>query len=332
MQGTQVLPRLPGPMDDELQGAMCQGDNVCQSVEYPASRSRFSRPAGVLALTAALQEVDQPITIFAYSQGAEVVEGTLAEMTEHGNAPAAADLSIVLIGNPARRHGGIDVAFGGPAMPTSPFQVTDIVQQYDPIGDFPQNPFNMLALANALAGLLYVHADYANVSVDDPANISWTEGNTTYVFVPTEKLPLLAPLRQMGFNELADTLNAPLKQIVEAGYHRDLPTADAAGVSETAVPAATRKLVEQPAVSPKVDGGHGKRSVKRGLLKQIVRAGSDADLPAADAAVASPTAVTESAHESVERPTDSRKVDGGHQKRGAKPRHRERTAQSRLAR
>ena len=62
------------------------------------------------------------------------------------------------------------------------------------------------------------------MDIDDPANTVWTEGNTKYVFVPTENLPLLEPLRRIGLTELADALNGPLKEIVEQGYHRNLPT------------------------------------------------------------------------------------------------------------
>ena len=96
----------------------------------------------------------------------------------------------------------------------------DVSQQYDMASDFPDNPFNLLALLNANAGFFFTHQDYESVDIYDEANYVWVEGNTTYVFVPTENLPLLTPLRWVGLGFLADALNAPLKEIVERAYDR----------------------------------------------------------------------------------------------------------------
>ena len=74
--------------------------------------------------------------------------------------------------------------------------------------------------ARANAGFLFVHQDYEDVDIYDPANYVWTEGNTTYVYVPTKNLPLLEPLRWVGLSALADALNEPLKEIVERAYDR----------------------------------------------------------------------------------------------------------------
>ena len=80
--------------------------------------------------------------------------------------------------------------------------------------------------ANANAGFLFVHQDYEDVDIYDPANYVWTEGNTTYVYVPTKNLPLLEPLRWVGLSALADALNEPLKEIVERAYDRSYGRAD----------------------------------------------------------------------------------------------------------
>src|SRR5690606_11563240 len=69
-------------------------------------------------------------------------------------------------------------------------------------------------------GFMFIHADYEDVDLYDPRNYVWTEGNTTYVFVPTENLPLLQPLRWLGLTGIADALNEPLKAIVEQAYDR----------------------------------------------------------------------------------------------------------------
>jgi len=214
------------PMKWALGGSLCESDN-CDSVPYVP----FWTANGVHALEKRLATIDGgggggatidgPTIVFAYSNGALVAERWLAEHADDPEAPSPDELSFVLIGNPRRAHGG-----SMPAMPPSEYQVIDVVRQYDPKADFPDNPLNLLALANVALGILSpMHLNYTGVDIDDPANTRWTEGNTTYVFVPTENLPLLAPLRLLGMSHLADALNEPLKEIVERAYDRPyLPT------------------------------------------------------------------------------------------------------------
>ena len=99
--------------------------------------------------------------------------------------------------------------------------MVDISREYDFTSDFPNrplSPFYLLPIANAAAGLVTVHLDYEGVNVDDPANVVWQDGNTTYVLVPTPTLSLLAPLQILGINPIA--LNAVLKPLVDSAYDR----------------------------------------------------------------------------------------------------------------
>ncbi|MDZ4264414.1 MAG: PE-PPE domain-containing protein, partial [Mycobacterium sp.] len=211
------------PMDKALGGSLCESDG-CDSVPYVP----FWTANGVTALEKRLATidgggatVDNPAIVFAFSNGALVAGQWMAEHADDPEAPSPDELSFVFIGNPRRAHGG-----SMPAMPPSDYQVIDVVRQYDPKADFPDDPFKLLALANVALGILSpMHLNYTGVDIDDPANVRWTEGNTTYVFVPTENLPLLAPLRLLGMGHLADALNEPLKEIVERAYDRSyLPT------------------------------------------------------------------------------------------------------------
>ncbi|HEY9263997.1 MAG TPA: PE-PPE domain-containing protein [Mycobacterium sp.] len=212
-------------LDGALGGSLCESDN-CESVPYVP----FLTASGVKALENRLATiygsgatVDGPTIVFAFSNGASVAAQWMAAHADDPEAPSPDELSFVLIGNPRRAYGG-----SMPAMPPSEYQIIDIVRQYDPTADFPDHPFNLLALANIAAGILSpMHLNYRGVDIEDPANIVWTEGNITYVFVPTENLPLLAPLRLLGMGRLADALNEPLKEIVERAYDRPyLPTAE----------------------------------------------------------------------------------------------------------
>ena len=92
--------------------------------------------------------------VFGYSQGARVVADWLEEYGgAEGRTRSPDDLSFVLIGNPGRKHGGAHVSWDQ-AMPDTPVQEcsTSPASTTWP-SDFPDDPFNLLALANAYAGL-----------------------------------------------------------------------------------------------------------------------------------------------------------------------------------
>lgn len=211
-----TLSLLPGGNNDDLSGVMCESPRTCQDVLY----SRANSAAAVATLNQALRDgTTGKQIVFAYSQGARVAGRWLTENAGTEGAPTAQELTFVLMGNPSRKYGGSDRDWET-TFPETDYRVIDVSQQYDMASDFPDNPFNLLALLNANAGFFFTHQDYETVDIYDEANYVWVEGNTTYVFVPTENLPLLTPLRWVGLGFLADALNAPLKEIVERAYDR----------------------------------------------------------------------------------------------------------------
>ena len=206
-----------GSMEDELQGTLCQAPNNCVQI-----RQFLWDPNGITTIETTIDATPGTKVVFSYSEGARSVAKWMEQHAGDSDAPSPDELSFVLIGNPTRAYGGSDKE----AMPQTQYQVIDVSRQYDPASDFPDDPTNLIALLNSLAAFTVIHTDYEGVDMYDPANIVWKEGNTTYVFVPTEELPLLAPLRNLGLTGLADALNGPLKEIVERAYDRSyLPTA-----------------------------------------------------------------------------------------------------------
>ncbi|WP_234814167.1 PE-PPE domain-containing protein [Mycolicibacterium iranicum] len=211
-----TLSLLPGGNDDDLSGVMCESPRTCKNVLY----SRANSTAAVATLDKVLRDgTTGKQIVFAYSQGARVTGRWLTDNGGTDGAPSAQDLSFVLMGNPSRKYGGSDRDWQT-TFPSTDYRVIDVSQQYDMASDFPDDPFNLLALLNANAGFFFTHQDYETVNIYDEKNYVWVEGNTTYVFVPTEKLPLLKPLRWVGLGFLADALNGPLKEIVERAYDR----------------------------------------------------------------------------------------------------------------
>lgn len=203
--------------EQDPDGLICQGSLTCAPVTYPY----LERAAGVSDLQLALSGVvGQPTIVFGYSQGARVVAGWMRTYGTTSTAPSADQLSFVLVGNPGRKYGGSNKPWGKNQMtPDSQYQVIDVARQYDLAADRPDR-YQLLAMANAYAGMVQLHGDYKNVDLYSPDNYVWTEGTTTYVFVPTEHLPILQGLRDVGLSDLADKLEGPMRAKIEKAYDR----------------------------------------------------------------------------------------------------------------
>lgn len=200
---------------------------------------------------------DEAIVLYGYSQGAVVI-GQYKAQTAHGN------IIYVLLSNPGRPNGGIlarfqgltipilDIPMSGPTptesaewdgeMPTT----YDITRQYDGWADFPRYPLNLLATANALLGILYLHGSY-EFEVDPDAALAEgaentdvrSRGDSVYYTIGTDLLPLLRPLAQVGVpRPLLLMLDAPLRTLIEQGYDRTANpgTPMAAGIIRIANP------------------------------------------------------------------------------------------------
>ncbi len=220
-------------------------------VPYPAG---FNIDTSVNAGVPVLQQdiaanSGQFLLVVGYSEGtivAEKVRRTLDPATP--GAPPTGDLQFVMIASPNVPNGGIFGRFpslkipffvtsNGAAQP-SPYDTTYVTNEYDPYADFPAY-FDPLSLLNSLAGVEYVHPDQYYNSVDyNPLTGTGTTpvlvksvtnsagGTDTYVFVPAQHLPLLAPIRQIagivGLTPITepalDSVEPLLRLFVDMGY------------------------------------------------------------------------------------------------------------------
>lgn len=257
---------LPHRMETALQGSLCESPNTCTEVDYD-----FSLPVSVSRLTTAIKTAtttlpgsESGVIVFGLSGGAGAAAKWMRAHAADADAPSAEILSFVLIGNPGRKYGGSSRRFA--TDPVTQYKVIDIARQYDPIADSPDDPFNFLAHMNVMAGLLSpLHTNYSAVDIDDPRNIRWVEGNTTYILVPTDDLPLTYGLRALGLGALADSLDGRLREIIERGYNRP-PEVDAAlellrqNPPPVPAPAPVRAVASRVAsVSAMADGGPSAR-------------------------------------------------------------------------
>jgi hypothetical protein len=180
--------------------------------------------------------------IFGYSQGAgvaNVVKRRLAEQYPKGTK--APDIDFVLLGDPNLPNGGLmsrfaglhipilDFSFNGPALTDTEFDTVEISQKYDGFTDFPLYPLNVVADANALLGMIYVHAYLLDLSLPagDPTKspaYQGTNGDTSYYLFDNPDLPLFGPLRTLGVPEpVIDVFEPFFRVIVEQGYDRSIP-------------------------------------------------------------------------------------------------------------
>jgi hypothetical protein len=263
-----TMAMFAGGDEEELSGVLCQSPRTCRAVPFPY----LERSVGTEDLNDAIQgdASGQPLIVFGYSQGARVASQWLEEHAGAADAPSPDQLSFVLIGNPSRKHGGAHVIWGQ-ITPDTQYQVLDVARQYDLAADRPDHP-NLLALMNAYAGLVQLHGHYEDVDIYAPTNYVWTEGNTTYVLVPTENLPILEGLRKLGLNDLADKLNGPMKAKIEQAYDRSyLP----------ATPGWPAEPEPQPAVPPPGDSGTDQPAPALSFAKAAAN-NPVPDLPATD--------------------------------------------------
>lgn len=208
-------------MSSWLQGAVCTSPNTCTGLSYPSNAGISGVATGAQSLAQALDGTDGRI-VYSYSEGGSVATYYLQKYAGNTGQPAPGQVAFIMVANPNSAKGGAIPALylGAPTPTDSGYTIVEVSREYDGLSDFPTDPSNLLAVANAIAGIGVLHPDYSKVDLYSSDNLVARDGSTTYVVAPTQNLPLLQPLRQLGLNQLADQLNAPLKKAVDAGYDR----------------------------------------------------------------------------------------------------------------
>ncbi len=175
------------------------------------------------------QPAGESMVVFGYSQSARIAS------IQKGNLAAAGStlpVSFVLIGNPNRPNGGIlerfeglnipilGVTFDGATPTNTDFKTVDITRQYDGWSDFPNNPLNPFATANAIAGIHYLHGDYQSVGLGD-ALYQGSYGDTDYYMIPSQR-PSAADAARRGGGAESDR-HHPRRADARAGGGRLRP-------------------------------------------------------------------------------------------------------------
>jgi diacyltrehalose acyltransferase len=223
-------------------------------------------------LTLAVGQLDQGISqaltsghvaVFGYSESSSVATQEMINLDAlpAGQRPDPNNLSFVLTEDLNNPNGGIFTRFpftGLPATPAdSPYHTDIYTLEYSGVSDFPNDPTNPLAVANAMAGYVFLHPflipgwptsfDPSALAdaVREPTSQGYA-GATEYFLIPTQDLPLLEPLRDVpGIGPaMADLIQPDLRVLVDLGYDRADP-ADVATAAWQTSPSIDWTTVDQ---------------------------------------------------------------------------------------
>lgn len=195
------------------------------------------------------------VVVFGYSESSAVATQEIINLDAlpADQQPNPANLSFVIAEDLNNPNGGIAERFpslsGLPATPADSPYDTDIYSlEYSGFADFPNYPLDPFALANAMAGYVYLHPfllpgwptsfDTSALAdaVQEPTSSGY-DGATEYFLIPTQDLPLLEPLRETPLfgPALADLIQPDLRVLVDLGYDRADP-ADVATAADLSFP------------------------------------------------------------------------------------------------
>lgn len=172
------------------------------------------------------------LVIFGVSQSA-LIAGLEERQLAANPLDDPGELHFALLAGPDNPMGGLFERFAGldnplvnydlyPPTPTDLFPTDIYTGEYDGVSDFPEDMSNLLAVANAIAGMQYVHLNYENLTLEQAqsAVLLGHSGQTDFFMLPTTVLPILQPLYSSSESgkELADFLQPELQVIVNLGY------------------------------------------------------------------------------------------------------------------
>lgn len=194
----------------------------------------------------ALQHGDE-VAVFGYSQSATIASVEMNNLIDNPPAGLSAEelnnLHVMLVGDPNNPIGGILTRFQFPdgtgpfglnsspqhlpflnvplstePTPTAPFSTDIYTAAYDGYANFPQDPTNILADINALAGIATVHGGYPTENLADVIDLG-SIGETDFYMIP-EPLPILWPLYQIPYvlPVIAEMIAPGLKLVIDWSY------------------------------------------------------------------------------------------------------------------
>lgn len=170
----------------------------------------------------------EKVTVVGLSAGSLVVNEVMRNMVASGKLPNPDDIEFIVVEDSSRQEliknstkYSSKLNYTYQPAPVTPYDVVVITGEYDGFADFPDRPWNALAVANAMAGAIVVHVPvmYGSLASVPAKNITVETnaqgGTTTHYLVPTTTLPLVQ------LNPKLKSQEAALKAKIDAGYSRN---------------------------------------------------------------------------------------------------------------
>ena len=247
-------------MESTFGGVLNDGNNTFVNIPWPGQLGAIGDSVNVAsdALYADLLSTPGPKIAVGLSGSTMAINDVMRRLAvayanDPNSVPSPSEVSFIVAGDAERGIFPALVPFFGrnipgynytvKPIPVTPYDITVVKGEYDAAGDWPDRPWNLLAVANAFAasgafeGFGSVHfdaifSDYTKVPAKNVTTaVNSAGGVTTTYLIPTPDLPILRPLVAQGVPQsTVDTLTAILKPLVDAAYKRnDLVPAGQAG-------------------------------------------------------------------------------------------------------
>lgn len=244
-----------------LLGGEFAGDQWTRiAVPYPSYDVDIlgANATGQASLDAVIRSLpdNEPITIIGVSQGGWIVsqeQGALAANSVPNQ------VTFITVVDPTR-PGGLSAQTGTVVQPppVTQYDTIVVIGQYDGISDWPDDPTNLLAVMNAIAGIGFLPGSYSSHGMAKFADLSTlmpisvetnaSGGTTTTYLVPTPVLPINNWLRVIGVDQsVVDQIDAQQRPIIDSAYNRTPPTTTA--VTQEVVTSSASNVSAGPATN-----------------------------------------------------------------------------------
>lgn len=207
--------RQGGEAQSAFGGVFCE-QNECRSL----GRGTVTRKITSQQIQAAVDSTPGDLILAGYSVGGAGMYDRLREWERNPSLAPDPDriVLIVTFGNPENKFGGQNRNNVGVGLPAyQPYDHLDVVAQYDGVADNPTR-FGFYSYINSAFSRHFSYFD--GLDINDPDNLVYQEGNTTYMLIPAETLPMLQWVRPFVSAERMAELDAKYRPLVERDYDR----------------------------------------------------------------------------------------------------------------
>lgn len=225
-----------------LRGELFAAPNVKVKVPYTNLPNAYFVHQGADILNQLLHSTPGRKIVLGHSEGAQVEDDWLHRYGLTSDIDPTS-VTFVLTGDPETKYGGCTTisnsgctaAYGGRGFPADTrYTVKVLIRQYDFWADCPGDLANSVARFNRVAAnfvggtgeLRGPHLDYSKLSLTDPGNKSYVEGNATYILgaPATYYLPMVTWRLESAENKRIHELQ--WRPMVESAYNRPMGTLD----------------------------------------------------------------------------------------------------------